>query len=131
MPGFLAALLSSLGIWLNTPLNWLSNWIVYGAIVAALARMMGAHGTLQLFFAATSFTAAPMLLTGLAPIPFLGPVAVIVAWVWAAMVYYRAVRLVTRLDAARTLLSMFLPLVLVAAIPTLLTVFLVMIAWFA
>jgi len=129
MPGFLAALLSSLGLWLNTPMNWLSNWLVYGAVVATLARMMGAPNNLQTFFAATSFTAAPMLLTGLAPIPFLGPVAVIVAFAWAVLLYYHAVRLVTGLDAARTLLSMFVPLVLVAAIPTLLAIFLGMIAW--
>jgi hypothetical protein len=131
MPGFLAALLSSLGLWLNTPLSWLSNWIVYGAAVAALARMMGAHNNLQMFFAATSFTAVPMLLTGLAPIPFFGPVAVILAWVWSLIVYYHAVRLATGLDAARTLLSMALPMVLVAAIPTLLAIFLGLLAWIA
>lgn len=129
MPGFLAALLSSLGLWLNTPLSWVSTWIVYGAVVATLARMMGAHNNLQMFFAATSFAAAPLLLTGLAPLPFLGPVAVIAGWVWGAILYYHAVRLVTGLDAARTLLSISLPLVLIAAIPTLLAVFLTLIAW--
>lgn len=131
MPGFLAALLSSLGLWLSTPVNWLSNWIVYGAVVSALARMMGAGGNLQIYFAATSFAAVPLLLTGLAPIPFLGPVVVIVTWMWAAILYYHAVRLATGLDAARTLLSMVLPLVLVAAIPTLLAIFLALLAWLA
>jgi len=116
MPGFLAALLSSLGLWLNTPLNWLSSWILYGAFVAALARLFGATNRLQTFFAATSFTAVPMVLTGLAPLPLLGPLAVVVAWVWAAIVYYQAVRYVTRLDPVRTLLCMALPpMVAVAA----------------
>ncbi|MCS6826488.1 MAG: YIP1 family protein [Caldilinea sp.] len=119
LPGFLAALLSSLGLWLNTPLSWLSNWIVYGAFVAALARLFGATNRLQTFFAATGFTAAPMLLTGLAPIPLLGPLAVVVAWIWAALFYYQAVRYVTRLDPVRTLLCMALPPV-VAALTTML-----------
>lgn len=121
MPGFLAALLSSIGLWLNWPLGWLSTWIVYGTVVAGLARLMGANNNLQTFFAATSFTAVPMLLTGLSPIPFLGPIAVITGMVWAAVLYYKAIRYVTGLDTPRTLLSMFLPALVMAAIPTLLT----------
>ncbi len=120
LPGFLAALLSALGLWLNWPLGWLSNWMIYGAVVAGLARLLGANNRLQTYFTATSFTAVPLLLTGLNPIPFVGPLAVIGAFVWAAILYYKAVRLVTGLDPMRTLLSMFVPVVAVAAIPTLL-----------
>lgn len=123
MPGFLAALLSSLGLWLNTPLSWLSSWIVYGAFVAALARLFGATNRLQTFFAATSFTAAPMLFTGLAPIPLLGPLAVVAAWLWAAIFYYQAVRYVTRLDPVRTLLCMALPPAVAALTATLFALF--------
>lgn len=123
MPGFLAALLSSLGLWLNTPLSWLSSWIVYGALVAALARLFGATGRLQTFFAATSFTAAPMVLTGLAPLPLLGPLATVVAWIWAAIVYYQAVRYVTCLDPVRTLLCMALPPVVAVAATMVLALF--------
>lgn len=116
LPGFWAALLSSLGLWLNTPLSWLSSWIVYGTFVAALARLFGAANRLQTFFAATSFAAVPMVLTGLAPIPLLGPLAVVAAWGWAALLYYQAVRYVTRLDPVRTLLCMALPPTVAAAI---------------
>lgn len=120
MPGLLAALLSALGLWLNWPLGWLANWIVYGAVVAGLARLMGAPNNLQTFFAATSFTAVPLVLTGLSPIPFIGPLAGIVGILWAFVLYYQAVRRVTGLDATRTLLSVVLPGVVVAAIPMLL-----------
>lgn len=120
MPGLLAGLLSALGLWLNWPLGWLANWITYGAVVAGLARLMGAPNNLQTFFAATSFTAVPLVLTGLSPIPFLGPVAVIAGVLWALALYYQAVRRVTGLDAARALLSLLLPVVVIAAIPTLL-----------
>jgi hypothetical protein len=120
MPGFLAALLSALGLWLNWPLGWLSIWIVYGTLTAGLARLLGAPNNLQTFFAATSFAAAPLLLTGLTPLPFVGPIAVVAGVVWGFALYYQAVRRVTGLDAARTLLSMLLPVVVIAAIPTLL-----------
>lgn len=131
MPGVLAALLSSLGMWLNWPLSWLASWIIYGTLIAALARMMGAAGNLQTFFAATSFSAVPMLLTGLSPFPFIGPLAVITGMVWAFALYYRAVRQVTQLDAARTLLSMLLPLAVMAAIPTLLAAAMLMLLMLA
>ncbi len=120
LPGFLAALLSALGMWLNWPLGWLSNWLIYGAVVTGLARLLGANNRLQIHFAATSFAAVPLLLTGLGPVPFVGPLAVISAFVWAAILYYKAVRLVTGLDPMRTLLSMFVPVAVVAAIPLLL-----------
>ncbi|HAJ35333.1 MAG TPA: hypothetical protein DCL15_06530 [Chloroflexi bacterium] len=120
MPGLLAALLSALGLWLNWPLSWLANWIVYGAVVAGLARLMGAPNNLQTLFAATSFTAVPLVLTGLSPIPFIGPLAAVTGVIWAFVLYYQAVRRVTGLDATRTLLSLLLPIVVIAAIPTLL-----------
>jgi hypothetical protein len=120
MPGSLAALLSAKGVWLNWPLTWLANWIVYGAVVAGLARLMGAPSNLQTFFAATSFTAVPLVLTGLSPLPFFGPLMVIAGMLWAFALYYQAVRRVTGLDATRTLLSLLLPVVVIAAIPTLL-----------
>ncbi|MCB0060351.1 MAG: hypothetical protein KDE45_25095, partial [Caldilineaceae bacterium] len=77
LPGFLAALLSALGMWINWPLGWLANWMIYGTVVAGLARLLGAESRLQTYFAATSFAAVPLLLTGLNPIPFIGPLAVI------------------------------------------------------
>ncbi len=122
MPGFLAALLSALGIWLNWPLGWLTNWIGYGVFVAGLARLMGAHNTLQSFFAATSFVAVPLLLLGLYRIPILGPIAMLTAVVWGFFLYYRIVRYVTRLDVGRTLLSMLLPIAVLLMVPLILSV---------
>ena len=43
LPGWLAALLSSLGVWLNTPLQWLTWWLVYGV---AVLLVMGRRGDL-------------------------------------------------------------------------------------
>lgn len=123
MPGVLAAILSALGVWLNTPLSWLAVWMVYGAFVMGLARLMGAANTLQVFYAGTSFAAVPLVLTGLTPIPLAGPVFGFAGSVWAALLYYHLLRYVTKLDVGRALLSMLLPIVVAAAVPTIVAAF--------
>jgi hypothetical protein len=119
MPGVLAALLSSLGLWLNTPLNWLSLWIIYGALVLATARFMGARATLETFFAATSFAFAPLVLTGFVSLPFVGPVLSLVGVVWGFLLYVQIAFWTTRLSVARIVLSMLLPIAVLLALPTL------------
>lgn len=119
MPGFLAGFLSALGVWINTPLTWLTYWIVYGLFVSGLARLMGAKNTLQAFYAATAFAAVPLLLMGLGPLPWIGPLLVFAALVLAFAVYYGAVRYVTRLDGGRTFLSLLLPLAIGVVLPLL------------
>lgn len=117
LPGLLAALLSALGLWINWPLTWLAAWIIYGTLVMGLARLMGAANTLDTFFAATAFTAVPLLLLGLEPVPLIGPLLALAALLWGFVLYYRAVRFVTRLDEGRTLLAMLLPPALVILAP--------------
>jgi hypothetical protein len=119
MPGFLAATMSAKGLWINTPLSWLTYWIVYGLFVFGIARLMGATNTLQAFYAATAFAAVPLALSGLAPIPWIGPLLAIAAVVLAFAVYYKAVRYATRLDGGRTFLCMLLPLAVGIVLPLL------------
>lgn len=119
MPGGLAGLLSALGAWINWPLSWLANWIVYGIFVFAVARLMGATNNLQSFFAATSFAAVPLLLTGLLPIPCLGPLAAAAGLILAFVVYFNAVHVATRLDIGRALVCMLLPLAVAFVLPML------------
>lgn len=119
MPGVLAATLSSLGLWLNTPLNWLSLWIIYGTLVLATARFMGAHATLETFFAATSFAFVPLVLTGLVSLPFVGPILSVVGVVWGFLLYAQTAFWATRLSVARIMLSMLLPIAVLLALPTL------------
>lgn len=119
MPGLLAAMFSALGLWLNWPLDWVANWIVYGAAVFVVARILGSRGMLPSLFAATSFTAVPMVLTGLQPIPILGPLAAVAGLVWGALVYFRSLRYASGLDTARTLLAMLLPVAALLFLPLL------------
>ncbi|MEZ4634577.1 MAG: hypothetical protein R2856_06310 [Caldilineaceae bacterium] len=75
LPGWLAGGLSSLGVWLSLPINWLGGWIVYGALVMAVNVALGATCTLQRFYAATGYAVVPLLLTAFAPVACLGPLA--------------------------------------------------------
>ena len=110
LPGWLAGGVSALGEWINWPLRWLELWIVYGLLVMVVNKLLGATNTLQRFYAATGFAAVPLLLSGLSPIPCLGGLFSLVAWLWALAVYVRANQAVTGFSTGRALLAVFLPL---------------------
>lgn len=109
LPGWLAAGLSALGVWINQPLTWLTYWLVYGLGILLVCKLLGATTTLQRFYAVTSYAYLPLLLTMLQPIPYLGPLAALVAIVWTFVLYVRIVQLLTGLNTGRAVLSVLLP----------------------
>ena len=113
LPGWLAAFLSALGEWINWPLRWLALWIVYGALVMACNKALGATNRLQPFFAATGFAAAPLILVGLSPVPCLGRICTAIGVIWAFVVYARANEEVTNLPRSRSLAAVLLPLLII------------------
>ena len=108
-PGGVAAFLSALGEWLNWPMRWLAVWIVYGLGVLSMALLLGAHTTLQRFYAVTSYAAIPLLLGGLAFIPWLGWLLGLVGLVWAVAIYFHAARAITGLNRRYMAISMIVP----------------------
>jgi hypothetical protein len=110
-PGWLAAGLSALGEWINWPLRWLSLWIGYGLLVMVANKLLGATGTLQRFYAATSFATVPLLLTGLSPIPCVGAVFNILAAAWSFTVYVKANQAFTGFSLTQALLAVVLPVI--------------------
>jgi hypothetical protein len=109
LPGWLAALLSALGEWINWPLNWLALWLVYGLAVLTISKLFGAQATLQRFYAATAYAFTPLLLTALSPVPCLGALATLAGVIWLVVMYIHAVYAVTGLDMGRAILSVLLP----------------------
>lgn len=116
VPGWTAAGISALGEWLNWPLSWMRIWLVYGLLVMAICKGLGATVTLQRFYGATGYAAVPLLLTGLSPIPCLGPLAAIAGAVWSFLVYARAVQSVTGLVQSRALLGVVLPVLVLLVV---------------
>jgi hypothetical protein len=109
LPVWLAAGLSALGHWVSWPLEWLTLWIVYGVVTLAVSHLFGARTTLQHFFAGTSYACLPLLLLALTPIPYLGPLAALVAVIWALIVYVLAVENVAKFDLGRAIVSALAP----------------------
>jgi hypothetical protein len=115
-PAWLAAGLSAFGTWLHLPLRLLMVWLVYGLLVLALAKLMGAGTTLPRFYAATAY-AAPLLLPAvLWPVPWIGPLFATIGVVLALIAYAQAIRAATFLDAGRSILCMLLPLALLGGL---------------
>jgi hypothetical protein len=112
LPGWLAAFLSALGVWITQPLNWLTVWLAYGLGVLVTSKCLGATTTLQRFYAATSYAFTPLLLTALSPIPCVGGLATLVGAAWFVVMYVHAVYLVSGLEMTRALLSVVLPVAL-------------------
>lgn len=108
-PRWFAALLSTIGEWINWPLNWLTWWLVYGTATLLATKVWATPTTLQRFLGVASYAAVPMILTGLEPIPCLGAIAQIAAIAWMLAVYIVGVRTITRLDLGRTILAILLP----------------------
>lgn len=108
-PRWFAALLSTVGEWINWPLNWLTWWLVYGTATLLATKVWNSPTTLQRFLGVASYAAVPMILTGLGPIPCLGILAQIAAIAWMLTVYTVGVRTITRLDLGRTILAILLP----------------------
>ncbi len=115
-PGWLAAFLSVLGLWISWPLNWLSSWIVYGLGVMAVAKLLGAPTTLQRFYAGVSYAFVPLLLLALTPIPCVGGLLALIAGIWSVVVYVLAVRVVAGFDTLRAFVSVVAPALIVLLI---------------
>lgn len=116
LPGWLAALLSALGEWINWPLSWLALWLVYGLGVLVVSKLFGSPATLQRFYAATAYSFTPLLLASFSPIPCLGALATLAGVIWMVVMYIHAVYVVTGLEMGRAILSVFLPAALVAVV---------------
>jgi hypothetical protein len=108
-PAWAAAGLSALGVWINGAVGLLGWWIVYGLAVLVLAKVLGAGGTLPRFYAATSYAALPLLLTALAPVPWVGVAFVLAGWLWAIVLYSMTVRAATGLSWGRAIFASLFP----------------------
>jgi hypothetical protein len=115
-PGWLAAFMSALGLWISWPLNALTYWIVYGLGVLVVAKLLGAPTTLQRFYAGVSYATVPLLLLALTPIPCIGGLLALIVGIWSLTVYVLAVRVVTDFDTLRAFVSVVAPAVIVLLI---------------
>lgn len=110
-PAWIAAGLSSLGAWISLPLQLMTVWIGYGLFVLLVARLLGATPTitLQRFYAATSYAFLPLVLTMLAPLACVGPIAGLAAWLWSFLLYVATVRFAAEVDTGKAVIAVLAP----------------------
>ena len=125
LPRPAAQAFKAIGAWLSLPfassplplaIASLATWLGYGIFVMLFARLLGGRATLHGFFGATGFFAAPHILNILAPVPVLGVILSVVAFVWGVVIYTIATAVSHRLTAGRALVAVFGPLIVLLTI---------------
>jgi hypothetical protein len=120
LPRPLAQGFIALGAWLSRPFAnsslplttvTLATWLGYGVWVMLAAKLLGGRGSLHGFFGSTAFFTAPHLLTILSPVPVVGGILGIIAFLWGLIIYTAATAASHRLSMARAVLAVFLPVV--------------------
>lgn len=94
---------------LALPYRRLALWLPYSLLVLAVARALGGRGTLTGLLSVSALYVVPHLLDILRPLPILGPLLGMAAFVWGAAIYVRATAVVNDLDTPRALLAVALP----------------------
>ncbi|MEZ4863511.1 MAG: YIP1 family protein [Caldilineaceae bacterium] len=98
---------------ITTPASFLLQWLVAGALVYAVARLLGGTGALNPTLGATALMVAPNVLRLFEAIPFVA-VSQLLLTVWGVLVLYRAVEVAHELPWSRALLAALAPWILLA-----------------
>jgi hypothetical protein len=125
LPRPLGALLQAFGAWLSLPFTRggfplgavsLGIWLGYGLWVMLLAKLLGGRGTLAGFFGTSAVYAVPHVLSFFAWIPCLGALLSLIAFLWGIVIYVKATAISHRLTVGRSLLAVFLPMLVIALV---------------
>jgi hypothetical protein len=127
----ISGLFQALGSWVVRALTAIGGWLFYGALVLIAVRLLGGTGKLTELLGMVSLYVIPGLLGLLSPIPCLGSILLLVGTIWSIVVYVKAVSVTSGLDAGRSILAVFAPIVAIIllglVISSLLTLWLVIV----
>jgi hypothetical protein len=119
--------------WLEKPLQGtliplagasLATWLAYGIWVMLSARLLKGQANLAEFFGLTSAFALPHVLGVLNPVPVVGVIAGLLAWLWGLLIYVKATAVSQSLSLERAILALLMPVLAILALA--LIVFLVL-----
>lgn len=129
LPKPISTILTAFGGWLSHPFGAasfplsaavLATWLGYGVWVMLAAKLMGGRGSLTGFFGTTALFAVPHVLDFFRWVPYVGSVIGFVAFIWGLAIYVKATAVSHRFRPALGLLSVVLPVVVVAVLGILL-----------
>jgi len=88
----------------------------YTLWVLLAAKVLGGQAHLQNMLGMTALQFLPSLLLVLQPIPYVGPIASAIAFVWGALIYIKATAVANDMLTIRGFLAAILPLVVLIAL---------------
>jgi hypothetical protein len=109
----ISGLFQALGTWVSRALAAIGGWLFYGALVLIAVRLLGGTAKLAEFLGMVSLYVIPALLGLLSPVPCLGFVLLLAGTIWSIVVYVKAVSVTSGLDAGRSILAVFAPIVVI------------------
>ncbi|MGD8624850.1 MAG: YIP1 family protein [Anaerolineae bacterium] len=113
LPQGISGFFSAVGSWLNGVLGAIGGWLFYGALVLFAANALGGSAKMRDFYGTVALYAVPGLLGLLGFIPCIGPLLVLVAFVWGVVIYVKATAVSTGLDEGRAALAVLAPAVVI------------------
>ncbi len=110
------AVFGTAGDVLSTPFHFLSGWMGYTLWVLLAAKILSGRAHLQNMLGMTALQFLPSLLLVLQPIPYVGPAASIIAFIWGVLIYIKATAVANSMLTLRGFLAVILPLVALIAL---------------
>lgn len=105
--------LGSLAGIITRPLGLIVNWLIFGLLAHAIARLLGGQGTLNQTLGTTALAAAPQMLNVFGVLPF-----VVVAGIgtWTMLCRYMAIRTTHELSWSRAVWATILPPIIIGLV---------------
>ena len=129
LPQGIIGFLDAVGGWLARAVAALGGWLLYGALVLIVVRLLGGKAKLPVFLGSVALYIIPGLLAVLQPVYCIGFLLALVGTVWSIVVYMKATSVVTGLDAGRAIVAVVAPFFIMTALSILL--FGLAMVWFA
>jgi len=121
LPRGFVGLFQAVGSWLSRALSALGGWLFYGALVLIAVKLLGGSAKLPDFLGMVALYSIPGLLALFSPIPCLGAFLTLIGAIWGIVVYVKAVSVVSGLDAAKSLVAVAAPFLVLAFLAILLS----------
>lgn len=122
LPRGVSGSLEAVGGFLSRAPSALAGWLFYGALVLIAINLLGGSARLPDFLGTVSLYAIPGLLNLLSTVTCLGPLLGLVALIWSAAIYVKAVSVASDLDIGRSLLAVIAPAIVILLLGILLSI---------
>jgi hypothetical protein len=122
LPRGISGFFTATGAYLSRVFGALGSWMLYGALVLIAVNLLGGSAKLPDFLGMSALYSLPLLLTLLTPIPCVGALLGLIGWIWAIVVYVKAVSVASDMGGGKSVLAVFAPLIVLILLGILLAI---------